>query len=86
MGVALLAAAQERGTSWPSGIDIWLLFWVLCTVLYYVRSWPGGRTAPGQASEPLSSGIWPPSLSTAWDGGSIATFCSPFPASFPGCG
>lgn len=35
MGMALLAAAQERGTSWPSGIDIWLLFWVLCTVLYY---------------------------------------------------
>ena len=36
MGVALMAAAQEHGTSWPSGIDIRLLFWVLCTVVYCV--------------------------------------------------
>ena len=29
MGVALLAAAQERGASWPSDIDLWLLFWLV---------------------------------------------------------
>ena len=34
MGVALLAAAQERGASWPSDIDLWLLFWALCAVVY----------------------------------------------------
>lgn len=36
MGVALLAAAQERGTSWPSDVDLWLLFWVLCAVAYAI--------------------------------------------------
>ena len=36
MGVALLAAAQERGASWPSDIDLWLLFWLLCAVVYAI--------------------------------------------------
>ena len=36
MGVALLAAAQERGASWPSDIDLWLLFWLLCAVAYAI--------------------------------------------------
>lgn len=36
MGVALLAAAQERGASWPSDIDLWLLFWLLYAVAYAI--------------------------------------------------
>lgn len=36
MGVALLAAAQERGASWPSDVDLWLLFWLLCAVAYAI--------------------------------------------------
>lgn len=36
MGVALLAAAQERGASRPSDVDLWLLFWILCAVAYAI--------------------------------------------------
>ena len=84
MGVALLAAAQERGASWPSDIDLWLLFWLLCAVAYAIlvlvqrqnRTRAGLKTAV----------IWSPSSSTVWDGVFIATFSGPLPASFPGCG
>lgn len=86
MGVALLAAAQERGASWPSDIDLWLLFWALCAVVYgiLILVQRPNRTRAGLKT--AVSGIWPPSWSTVWDGGFIATSCGLFPASSPGCG